>query len=315
MVFLFDLMLMHETQGTFQNCVILLDEPGLHLHPHAQKDLLLRLEEYASGNTLLYTTHLPFMIDLNHPDRIRILKETEDGIVVTTNFTESSPEARLVLQAALGMDASQSFLVADRNLVVEGKTDYWILTELSNLIKQDGNKGLPDDMHITPAANASAAVPVVTFMIGQGLNVVALFDSDQEGRNAKNELVKNWLTQFNKSHTEAILLGDVVGAPDDFALEDLFPENFMKNVVKETYSKELANIDVNEISLPSNGIMIKRINGFLKQMNIKSNNGSISKQLRNKLSSMKDISELPEETKEKAIKLFEVIRKAFGEKE
>ena len=46
------------------------------------------------------------MIDLNHPDRSRPLKETDYGIVVTTNFTESPPEAQLVLQA-FRMDAPE----------------------------------------------------------------------------------------------------------------------------------------------------------------------------------------------------------------
>ena len=110
MVFLsFDLMFMYESQWTFEGCVVLLDEPGLHLHPDAQRDLLRLLEPYAEGNTLLYTTHLPFMIDLHHPDRIRVLKETDNGIVVTTNLNESSPEAKLVLQAALGMDCLTKF--------------------------------------------------------------------------------------------------------------------------------------------------------------------------------------------------------------
>jgi predicted ATPase len=72
--FSFDLMFMYESKGTFKNCVILLDEPGLHLHPDAQKDLLKRMEEYARENTLLYTTHLPFMIDLQKPERIRVLR-------------------------------------------------------------------------------------------------------------------------------------------------------------------------------------------------------------------------------------------------
>jgi len=54
--FSFDLMLMHESKGTFKGCVILLDEPGLHLHPDAQRDLLIRLEEYAKENALIYTT-------------------------------------------------------------------------------------------------------------------------------------------------------------------------------------------------------------------------------------------------------------------
>ena len=312
--FSFDLMFMHESQGTFEGCVILLDEPGLHLHPDAQKDLLRRLEEYANGNTLLYTTHLPFMIDLNHPDRIRILKETGDGIAVTTDFTESPPEAKFVLQAALGMDASQSFLVADRNLVVEGVNDYWVLTELSNLLQQDGEDGLPGDVLITPGGSASTAVHIATIMIGQNLSVVALFDSDDEGRRAQEKLNHNWLTQYNETQTETILLGDAVGACGDFALEDLFPESFITNIVKEAYGKQLAAANIDEITLQGEDMLWQKIERFMKENGIEINKGPVAKRLRDELSNMKtDDGGCPEETKEKAIKLFREIRNAFGE--
>lgn len=311
--FSFDLMFMHESEGTFEGCVILLDEPGLHLHPEAQKDLLLRLEEYAKGNMLLYTTHLPFMIDLNHPDRIRVLKETDNGIVVTTDLVESPPEAKFVLQAALGIDASQSLLIADRNLVVEGVHDYYILAGLSNWLRQIKEEGLPEDVRITPGTSASEAVHVATLMIGQRLNVVALFDSDDEGRRAKDKLVKKWLTQYTESHTEAILLGDAIGANGNFELEDLFNEDFMKEIIKETYSRELAHAGVDDFTLQGEGVIWKRIESFLEEKDITANKGSIAKRLRNKLSNMQDASELPDETKEKAIKLFQKIREAFGE--
>ena len=313
--FSFDLMFMHESKGTFEGCVILLDEPGLHLHPDAQKDLLLRLEEYANNNTLLYTTHLPFMIDLNHPARIRILKETDNGIVVTTDLVESSPEARFVLQAALGMDASQSFLVADRNLVVEGINDYWVLTELSNLLQQNEKVGLPEDVLVTPGGSASTAVHIATIMIGQNLDVVALFDSDEEGRQAQEKLDHQWITQYNEARTKTILLGDAVGTSGDFALEDLFPENFITDIVKETYTKQLAAADVNEITIQGEDILWRRIERFMKENGIKVNKGPVAKRLRKKLSDMNDISELPPETQEKAIKLFQTIRNAFGETE
>ena len=92
--FSFDLMMMHGRKNTFKGSIVLLDEPGLHLHPDAQEDLLRLLEKYSEDNTLLYTTHLPFMIDLDYPDRIQILKEeTGKGIVVTNDFTES-PQMR-----------------------------------------------------------------------------------------------------------------------------------------------------------------------------------------------------------------------------
>ena len=311
--FSFDLMFMHESEGTFEGCVILLDEPGLHLHPEAQKDLLLRLEHYAKGNTLLYTTHLPFMIDLNHPTRIRVLKEQDNGIIVTRNFAEGPPEARFVLQAALGMDASQSLLFAKRNLVVEGVNDYYILTELSNLLQQEGKKGLPEDVRVTPGAGASQAVHVTTLMIGQKLSVVALFDSDSAGRDARDKLVKNWITRYTTTDTEVILLGDAVASEGDFALEDLFPEDFMTSIVKESYDIELMRANVDEIKLQGEGMFWERIKRFMKAKEIKINKGPIATRLQKKLSNMKDASELPPETREYAIELFQTIRNAFGE--
>ncbi len=294
--FSFDLMLMHESEGTFKGCVILLDEPGLHLHPEAQKDLLRRLEHYADGNTLLYTTHLPFMIDLKYPDRIRVLKETDNGIVVTTDLTESPPEAKFVLQAALGMDASQSFLVANRNLVVEGVDDYWVLTELSNLLRQGGAEGLPDDVLITPGGGASAAVHIATIMTGQKLDVVVLFDSDKAGEDAKDKLVKKWITRYSESQAEVILLGDAVEIDGDFALEDLFPEQFIVDIVKDAYGKQLAIAEVDEIEPRGEGILWKRIERFMNEKGIQINKGPIATRLRKKLSSMENVSKLPEGT-------------------
>lgn len=316
--FSFDLMLMHETKGAFKGCVILFDEPGLHLHPGAQQDLLRCFEEYAMENTLLYTTHLPFMIDLNYPDRIRILKETGKEIAVTTYLTESDLKSRLVLQSALGMRASQSFLVANRNLVVEGIHDYWILTELSNLLERSGKKGLPEDVFITPSGGATKAVPIVKFMIGQDLDVVALFDSDKDGKDAKDDLVNNWFTKSQKeSHTDVILIGKAVGACGDFELEDLFAdEDFYVKLVKETYKNKLAAKGVNKMNLQGKGMLWDKVEGFFKEHGIENpNKGSVAKKLRDKLRQMKNASELPEEIQKKTLKLFQAIRRALGEKE
>ena len=315
--FSFDLMLMHEAKETFKGCVILLDEPGLHLHPKAQGDLLKLLEKYSDGNTLLYTTHLPFMIDLNHPDRIRVLKESSDkGIEVKTNLTETSPESKLPLQAALGIDLSQKYLIEKRNLVVEGTGDYWVLTELSSLFRRSEMEGIPEDVLIAASGGASQAVPLAGLMIAQNLEVVVLYDSDDAGRRAHDKLVKEWLTRYKEAHSEVIMLGDAVEVEHDFELEDLFPEDFMKEVVKETYSKELVNVDVADMTLQGKDQLWDRLKRYLKRIGIeKPNKDSVAKRVRDRLSKMKDVSELPEETTEKVIKLFQRIRKAFGEDE
>lgn len=310
--FSFDLTLLHDTQGTLRNCVILLDEPGLHLHPEAQIDLVDRLKAYAEGNTLIYTTHLPFMIDLQEPDRIRIISETAKGTVVTENLTESQPEAKLVLQAALGISGRTSFLVAERNLIVEGVDDYWIITDLSNLFRRSDQVGLPDDVLVTPSGGASEATYIATFMIGQALDVVALYDSDRPGTSAKDKLVKNWLTRYQSRHAVAISLGEAVGVNDrEYAIEDLFTEDFYLERVRRVYAKPLAAADVTEIELPKGEQLCKRTETFFTERSLKYNKGSVNKQICADIRKMTSAGELPPATAERARALLDAIRKAF----
>lgn len=308
--FSFDLMFMHESKGTFKDCVILLDEPGLHLHPGAQKDLLERLDEYAAGNTLIYTTHLPFMLDLRHPDRIRVISETATGAVVTNDLTQSQPEAKLTLQAAMGMSGSQSYLVAQRNLVVEGVDDYWILSELSNLRIRSGEAGLPEDVLVTPAGGASEAAYIATFMIGQKLDVVVVLDSDQAGDSARDALVKKWLTRYNGKESQVLSLASTAGAVGEFSIEDLFPEDFYVERVKRVNAKTLANAG-NDLTIQPGAQLCKRVERAFADLGLTFNKGSVAKLLRSELSRMKDISELPPAMQKTSAAVIDAIRVAF----
>lgn len=311
--FSFDLLFMHESEGTFENCVLLLDEPGLHLHPGAQKDLLARLEAYAKGNTLVYSTHLPFMIDLTHPERIRVINETEKGAVVTHDLTQTQPEAKLTLQAALGMSASQSYLVAQRNIVVEGADDYMILNELSELLWRSERDGLPEDVHITACGGASEVAYIATFMIGQQLGVVVLLDSDPAGTVAADKLVKSWLTRYKGRPTQVLSLGETVGvAGKEFAIEDLFPDDFYLARVKEVYARELAAAGgPDTLALVGQDQLSKRVERALDALGIKLNKGSVAKRIRRDLSRMKSADELPATTHEYATKLIAALTAAL----
>jgi predicted ATP-dependent endonuclease of OLD family len=57
----------------------LIDEPGIHLHPAGQKDLARIMEDLASKNQLIYTTHSPFMINREHPERVRLVSKDKSG--------------------------------------------------------------------------------------------------------------------------------------------------------------------------------------------------------------------------------------------
>ena len=115
--FSFDVTLMCETEGRFKDAILLLDEPGLHLHAAAQQSVFKRVEAYSKRDQLIYTTHLPFMIDMDRLDTIRICKETENGTKVTSNLYSDDLETRLPLQTALGLSMSQSLFIGNYRLL------------------------------------------------------------------------------------------------------------------------------------------------------------------------------------------------------
>lgn len=207
--FSFDMRFMYETNGQFKNAIILLDEPGLHLHASAQGDLLDRMKAYARDNQLIYSTHLPFMIDFKRLDNIYVAEEMpKAGTKVHKNWATADKDARFTLQAALGLSWSQSLFVGPFNLVVEGVDDFWLISTFSTLFEEANQAGLDSRLVITPAGGASKVAYIATILRGQELNVAVLLDSDQAGQQAYEQLVHNWLLQ----HKYVVRIGTAVGS-------------------------------------------------------------------------------------------------------
>src|ERR1700730_13894859 len=254
--FSFDLRFMHDSGGTFAGCVLLLDEPGMHLHPGGQDDLLRRFDAYARENTLIYTTHLPFLVDIREPSRIHVMKEREDmSASVSDDLAASGPDEKLTLQAALGMKAFQRELVAHKNLVVAGADELFILTAFSSLLERSGRPGLADDVAIVAAGSASGIVYRATFMVGQGLEVLALFDSDDEGREQEAALRTKWLTHYKNTHSSTVLLGDALDQPGDVGIEDLLSEKNYLRKAHEVHATALTRAGVRAVESVGSGTL------------------------------------------------------------
>ncbi len=312
--FSFDLMFMHASRGTFKNCVVLLDEPGLHLHPDGQKDLLRRLREYSEDNTIVYTSHLPFMIDLERPDRIRVLSETPNGSIVTDDLMKSQAEAKYVLQSALAVSSSPSYLVTQRNLVVEGVDDYWILTEMSRLMQRSGEVGLPGDLFIVPANGPAEAAYVATFMVDHDLDVVVLFDSDDGGDYHKKELAKKWLNRYPSTRAQVLSLSECMGTENGFSIEDIFREEFYVRKVREVYMKQLNAAGCEELSLPAGDQLATRVEKAMAQFGIQFDKVAVAKALRASLSKMETLEDLSQETRLAVKRIFTAINAALVQK-
>ena len=313
--FSFDLHFMHDSEGTFEGCVLLLDEPGLHLHPGGQKDLIERLDAYAKKNTLIYTTHLPFLVDLREPKRIKVIKQTELGAIVSDDLGGTQTDERLTLQAALGMSANQSYLVSKRNLLVEGVHDYWIITELSNIFEREDRTCLPEDVLITAAGGAPEIVPTATFMIGQELSIVALFDSDSAGKVAEEKLRKKWITRYKNARAVTLLVGDGLGMlGKEATIEDLFSEAYYMEKVRESHELKLKSkgFATDAITLSGSGPVLPRLHQCFDKLKVDFNKGSAGKLIRRDLIRCKSVDTLPPGVAEKGEVLLTALHNALG---
>src|SRR3984893_9274039 len=313
--FSFDLRFMHDSDRTFAECVLLLDEPGMHLHPGGQDDLLRRFDAYARENTLIYTTHLPFLVDVRDPNRIHVMKEREDrSATVSNDLAASGPDEKLTLQAALGMKASQQELVAHKNLVVAGSDELFILTALSSLLERSDRPGLADDIAIIAAGSASAIVYRATFMVGQGLEVVALFDSDDEGRAQEAALRTKWLPHFKDTHSFPLLLAAALEQTGDVSIEDLLSERHYLRKVHEVHATALTRAGVKSVAPEGTGTLVARVARGFANAGVEFNREAVAKLIRKEMQELRRmpyLSDIGRETAEKAERLFAFINSRF----
>ena len=299
--FSFDMTFMRETDGKFSNAIILLDEPGLHLHASAQRDLMKRMTAYAKTNQLIYTTHLPFMIDFTRLDNIYVAEEAKPGDTkVHHNWATADKDARFTLQAALGLSWSQSLFVGQYNLIVEGVTDFWFLSTVSEMLRQAGKAGLDEQFVIMPAGGASKVAYVGTILHGQQLNVCVLLDSDSEGKSAFEQLVHQWI--MDAKHV--LMLGEVLGEVKQATLEDLFDRDYYLAKADVAYAKELGGKNLKDLVKPGVAIAAA-IEEALKQIGVETfNKGGVAKLIMSDLAG-KYLENLGADTEKKFSRVIE----------
>lgn len=175
--------------GSAENAVLLLDEPGLYLHAKSQSDLLHHLEVDFS-NQILYSTHSPFMVPTQALDSVRTVNIAEEAGTTVTNDPTGDARTLFPLQAALGYDLAQSLFVGPNNLVVEGVTDFWIMSAVSAYASEKGRTSLSQTLTMTPAGGAQKVSYMVALLTSESLNVLVLLDTERDSKATKDELLK-----------------------------------------------------------------------------------------------------------------------------
>ena len=223
--------------GSADNAILLLDEPGLYLHALSQADLLRHFSD-DFRNQIIYTTHSPFMVPTENLDAIRTVNIAQDVGTTVTDTPTGDSRTLFPLQMALGFSLSQSLFVGPDNLIVEGVTDFWMLSSISAYLQGIGKTGMPKALTITPAGGAQKVGYMVALLTSERLRVLVLLDEEKQARGTRDDLVKSKLIRDDG------VLFVTAGFPDESMpaeadLEDLLDSAVFDVLVRESYKGEL----------------------------------------------------------------------------
>lgn len=219
-----------------KNIILLLDEPGLSLHARAQLDLLDSIDKnLTKGRQVIYTTHSPFMVRTEALDRVRIVEDKgpEHGSTVTNDAgTTSDPDTLFPLQAALGYDIAQSLFIGNRNILLEGVSDFIYLSVMSSHLGTMGRATVPSNARLLPAGGATN-IPTFLALLGGSLEIVVLLDGNAQRQKIDNAIADGRLKNSN------VLSIDQFSTVKGADIEDLFEPDEYLAIYNKAFGKSV----------------------------------------------------------------------------
>lgn len=201
--------------------IILFDEPGLFLHSKAQSDIKRLFEELGEKDQIIYSTHSPYLIDINKLNRVRLAINTIDEGTkiekITTKLVGRQLDALKPVTDALGLDLAHGFSpVNKQNVVLEGIADFNYFLAMKKLL------AINDEYSFVPSMGASNMHLLMELCIGWGLDWVLIFDDEAGSKTAMRKIKDSFFDGKEEELKEkAYVLKDCKGIEDMFTLKDL----------------------------------------------------------------------------------------------
>ena len=305
----------HASRGAYQNCILLLEEPGIYLHYSGQRDLPDIFNRLSTDNTILYSTHLASMVDLAFPERVRIVESRKEHLAVTEGVVSTQSAPMAVIETSLGLTPDLSGMLGNRHiLIVEGGTDALVLNKISGLLRSSGGIGLSDYIHIWPAQTASKAPMYAAFAVGQRWSAAVLLDSDSAGHEARRKidnLVLKAVAKDTNVKFRVLMLADAAGlTKTEAGIEDLFEDEFYMGCVNEAYG---LNILAEDLPCDGSDMIASRLERVLQR---RYDHKSLDKKrvlsvMLRRFDTWSTRDDLPPRTAESANSLFAKINRSF----
>lgn len=220
--------------------IFLFDEPASNLHAAAQQKLLESFPSIAKyPHRLMYSTHSHYMVEPKWLEQAYIVfdkSSTPDGKIIDESVRSDSrvdiqviPYRRFVSERPLQTSYFQPILdtlevvpsrfdIKHGGLIVEGKSDYYLLCLAASVVGVDIGR-------IFPATGSGTMGALVSLHRGWGLPVRVLFDGDRGGRDGKKHL----MTEFSLLPSEVMMLSEI--DPGVKNIEDIFTKADLEEIV------------------------------------------------------------------------------------
>jgi predicted ATPase len=238
-----------ELSSRNRNSIILMDEPDSALSILGQRNLLSVFESLVSPESsnqtcqLIYTTHSPYLINRNFPRRIRVVKkeDAEEG----TQYIEQARARRYEpVRTALGIDSAPSLFLGADNVLVEGPTDQYLLTELIRVFATPANVGQFLDLNAVVFVSADGVSNIENVLeqsrwADEPIPPTAIvLDSDEAADSAVAKItatngMKGPLIQKGFIGQIGALVNYDVGSRSIITSEDIVPRSIYTNAVRE----------------------------------------------------------------------------------
>lgn len=204
--------------------ILLIDEPDTHLYPISAKSLRDELLRISEKHLVIYSTHSPYMIDNTaiYQDNRHLIIEKKKGITsihnpsVKPNYTEDE-----LLLRAIGCSVFER--VKNKNILFEGYNDFC-------LFKKFGKPSMFNEYGAIYLTGISDVKNIVQTIMLAGAKFCVVADSDQTSKDHRKNFEKNfpdcidyWL-EYDEYKQQYI------------TLEDFFRQDFIKQIMLETYS-------------------------------------------------------------------------------
>lgn len=306
----FYLVFLVESAGEHKDAMLLLDEPGLSLHPIAQRNLSAFFESLSQTKPIIYTSHSPFLVDADRLERARKVYVAADGTTKATPDLRHSEDrdtqagAAYAVHSALNLSISESLLVGCQPIIVEGPSDQLYLTAIKALLVSGGKITPGRELVFPPSGGTRTARIVASILSGRDETLpVILLDADDAGKRMANDLRANlYVDESNK-----VLSVDDFVKYDDAEIEDLFPFDLLAHEMDRMERGPETRLA--DVIRPDNPF-VRQVNSWAAEQGVtlpKSWKVDLAKRVKQRALT-KGIDSFPDNVVERWIRLFNAFR-------